>query len=251
MADMNAFCFRPGQSSLHRLDVRVKILGLMLISTLSLRAGSVSLAFLTIIMIVLAAECGLSLSRLAGELKYFFLLLLLIFTARALSTPGEVLWRVKALVVTKEGLQVGMLVCWRLLVIITGSLLLVTSTRTSRITGAVQWYFKPVPGVNETRVALMMGLVVRFIPGLLMRAAETADAQRARCVENRKNPIYRMTVLVIPLLRNIFLEAEELVHAMEARGYTGRRTPPEFLMRRVDWVALGFIVIIAISLIVY
>ncbi len=251
MAELNAFSFYPGQSGLHRLDARVKILGLMLISLLILKAGSVSLAFLTIILIVLAADCGLSLFRLARELNYFFFLLLLVFVARALSTPGEVVFQLKALTVTSEGLLAGMLVCWRLAIIITGGLLLVISTRTSRITGAVQWYFKPVPFVNETRVALMMGLVVRFIPGLLLRAAETADAQRARCVENRKNPIYRITVLVIPLLRNIFLEAEELVQAMEARGYTGHRTPPEFLMRRLDWLALVFIVTIAFTLIFY
>jgi biotin transport system permease protein len=251
VAELNAFSFRPGRSCLHGLDARVKILGLMLISILSLKAGSISLALLTIILIVLAADCGLSISRLAGELRYFFLLLLLIFVARALSTPGETVWQVKALTVTREGLWAGMLVCWRLLIVIAGSLLLVISTRTSRITGAVQWYFKPVPFVNETRVALMMGLVVRFIPGLLLRAAETADAQRARCVENRKNPVYRMTVLVIPLLRNIFLQAEELVQAMQARGYTGRRTPPEFLMRRVDWTALAFIVILSFTLIFY
>jgi len=183
--------------------------------------------------------------------EIFFLLLLLIFVARALSTPGEMVWQFKALTVTREGLLAGMLVCWRLLIVITGSLLLVISTRTSRITGAVQWYFKPVPFVNETRVALMMGLVVRFIPGLLLRAAETADAQRARCVENRKNPVYRMTVLVIPLLRNIFLQAEELVQAMQARGYTGRRTAPEFLMRRLDWIALVFIVTLSFTLIFY
>jgi len=251
MAGLNTFSFRPGHSSLHRLDARVKLLGLMLISILTLRAGSVSLAFLTILLIVLAADCALSLPRLAGELKYFFLLLLLVFVARALSTPGHAVLQLKGVSVTSQGLLAGGLVCWRLLIIITGSLLLVISTRTSRITGAVQWYFKPVPFLDETRIALMMGLVVRFIPGLLLRAAETADAQRARCVENRKNPVYRVRVLVIPFLRNIFLEADELVQAMEARGYTGRRTAPEFLMRKTDWLALVFIGIISFSLIVY
>ena len=63
---------------------------------------------------------------------------------------------------------------------IVAGLLLVISTRTAHITGAVRWYLKPVPLINETRVALMMGLLVRFIPSLLLRSSETADAQRAR-----------------------------------------------------------------------
>lgn len=248
MVELNTFSFLSGTSALHRLDVRVKILGLMLISIFSFQASAVPLALLSLLLIFLAADCGLVLSTMARELKYFWLLLLFVFAARALSTPGEPLWAFRMLSITYEGLMSGVLVCWRLVVVIGSSLLLVTSTRTSRITGAVQWYFKPVPGVDETRLALMMGLVVRFIPGLLLRAAETGDAQRARCVENRKNPKYRLTVLVIPLLRNIFLEADELVQAMEARGYTGRRTALEFAMRPADWIGLMVIAIIVLSL---
>ncbi len=238
MADLNVFSFRPGRSSLHGLDARVKLLALMLVSLLSLGAGSVSLAVLSVLLIVLAADCGLSLFRLARELNYFFLLLLLVFVSRSLSTPGESIWQWYVINVTREGFLAGLLVCWRLAIVIVAGLLLVISTRTSHITGAVRWTLKPVPFINETRVALMMGMVVRFIPGLLLRAGETADAQRARCVESRKNPIYRLRVLVIPFLRNTFLEAEELVQAMEARGYTGQRTEPEFTLHRGDWIAL-------------
>ncbi len=247
MADLNVFSFRPGRSCLHRLDARVKLLALMLVSLLSLGAGCVSLAALSILLIVLAADCGLSLFRLARELRYFFFLLLLVFAARSLSTPGEAIWQWHMISVTREGLSAGILMCWRLAIVIVTGLLLVIATRTSRITGAVRWYLGPIPFINETRVALMMGLVVRFIPGLLVRAGETADAQRARCVENRKNPIYRLRVLVIPLLRNTFLEAEELVQAMEARGYTGQRTEPEFTLHRGDWIALaclGFLTLV-------
>lgn len=249
MADLNVFSYRPGRSRLHRLDARVKLLAVMLLSLLSLGAGSVPLSVISILLTVLAADCGLSLLRLARELKYFFLLLLLVFVARSLSTPGEVIWQWHVISMTREGLVAGVLVCWRLGTVIVAGLLLVISTRTAHITGAVRWYFRPVPFINETRLALMMGLVVRFIPGLLLRAGETADAQRARCVENRKNPVYRLRVLVIPLLRNTFLEAEQLVQAMEARGYTGRRTEPEFSMHPGDWIALIFLLFIFIIVI--
>jgi energy-coupling factor transporter transmembrane protein EcfT len=241
MADLNVFSFKPGQSILHRLDPRVKLLGMMLISLLSLGAGGVFLATLSVLLIVLMADCELSLVQLVREVRYFLFLLLLVFVARVLSTPGETVWQWHLIAVSAEGIQSGFLVCWRLLIVIISGLLLVISTRTSRITAAVRWYLRPAPLVNETRVALMMGLVVRFIPGLLQRTAETADAQRARCVENRKNPVYRLQVLVIPLLRNIFLEADELVQAMQARGYTGRRTEPAFRLHRGDWIAMAIL----------
>lgn len=249
MGELSAFSFLPGQSRLHWLDARIKLLGLLLISLLSLGAGGVSLAVLSVIMIVLAADSGLSLIRLAAELRYFFFLLLLVFIARSLSTPGETVWQWRLIHISVEGLVSGLLVCWRLLIVIVAGLLLVHTTRISRITGAVRWYLRPIPFVNETRVALMMGLVVRFIPGLLLRAKETADAQRARGVENRKNPIYQLRVLVIPWLKNIFLEADELVQAMQARGYTGRRTEPAFSLQRGDWVALIILFCLMVGLI--
>ena len=249
MAELNTFSFRPGRSVLHRRDARIKLLGLALISLLSLGAGPVALALLAVLLMILAGDCGLSLLGLAGELKYFIFLLLLIFVARAFSTPGEIVWQWAALTVTREGLQAGALVCWRLISVIVAGLLLVISTRTSSITGAVRWYLRPVPFIDETRVALMMGLLVRFIPSLLLHIGETSDAQRARCVENRKNPVYRLKVLVIPLLRNIFLSAEELVQAMEARGYTGRRTEPEFSLQIGDWIALAGLALLAAALI--
>ncbi len=250
MAELTVFSFRPGRSHLHRLDARVKLLALMLVSLLSLGAGNISLAILAALLIALTVDCRLSLFRLARELKYFFFLLLLVFVARSLSTPGETICQWSVINITREGLLAGALVCWRLALVIIAGLLLVISTRTAHITGAVRWYLRPVPFIDETRVALMMGLVVRFIPGLLQRAGETADAQRARCVENRKNPIYRLRVLVIPLLRNTFLEAEELVQAMEARGYTGRRTEPEFTLGRGDGIALACLFFLALALII-
>jgi len=249
MGELSAFSFMPGQSSLHRMDARIKLLGLMLISLLSLGAGVISLSVLTVLILILAVDCGLALTRLAAELRYFFFLLLLVFIARSLSTPGETLWQWRFIHMSGEGLVSGLLVCWRLLIVIVGGLLLVHATRISRITGAVRWYLQPIPFVDETRVAFMMGLVVRFIPGLLLRANETADAQRARCVESRKNPVYRLRVLVIPWLKNIFLEADELVQAMQARGYTGQRTQPEFNLRQGDWIALTFLICLATGLI--
>ena len=163
-------------SGLHGLDARVKLLGLVLSIFVSMVAGYLLLAVISILLIALVVDSNLPLFRLARALKYFFYLLALIFLARALSTPGQVLWQGSLFSITQEGLQAGTLMCWRLTLVIVMGLLLVNSTRISRITGAVRWYLRPIPGINETRIALMMGLVVRFIPDLLQRTADIAAA---------------------------------------------------------------------------
>jgi energy-coupling factor transporter transmembrane protein EcfT len=73
---------------------------------------------------------------------------------------------------------------------------------------------------------------------ILDQAGETAEAQKARAVENRKNPLYRLTKFVFPLMRRTFQRADEMAMAMEARAFTENRTDPAMAAGRRDWIAL-------------
>jgi energy-coupling factor transporter transmembrane protein EcfT len=77
---------------------------------------------------------------------------------------------------------------------------------------------------------------------ILNQARETAEAQRARGVANRKNPAYRLTKLGLPLIRRTFENADRLVTAMESRCYSENRTGPALVSTRRDWKALFVIV---------
>ena len=107
----------------------------------------------------------------------------------------------------------------------------------------MQWFLKPVAFIPAKRVATMMGLIARFIPAILNQARETAEAQRARCVENRKNPLYRLIQIGAPLIRRTFEQADRLTVAMEARCYSENRTDPALSVTRLDWIALLIILI--------
>jgi energy-coupling factor transporter transmembrane protein EcfT len=111
----------------------------------------------------------------------------------------------------------------------------------------VESLLKPFPFIPRKRVALMMGLLLRFLPLILSAARETADAQRARAIENRRNPVYRMVKLIIPLMRRAFLEADRLATAMEARCYTEDRVTPPIRTRSGDWVFLAAVSILSIA----
>jgi energy-coupling factor transporter transmembrane protein EcfT len=93
-------------------------------------------------------------------------------------------------------------------------------------------------------------LIMRFIPVILDQAKETADAQRARGVENRKNPVYRLKKLGIPLMRRIFETAEKIAIAMEARCYSENRSDPELSATMRDWLALLMVICLCIFIIV-
>jgi energy-coupling factor transporter transmembrane protein EcfT len=238
MAELTSFSYQSGDSLLHHIDVRFKILIVILISLICLNLYLTGLAILTSLLLGLILHARLPLISGLKELRYFLILLLFVFVARVLSTDGPPLIVLRFISVSIQGLYSGILVCWRLAIIVILGFAFISTTRPSAIKAAVQWFLKPVPFIPEKKVALMMGLILRFIPVIFHQAGEIAEAQKARGVENRKNPIYRLTKLAFPLMRRTFERADNLVAAMEARAFTENRTDPELNLHKQDWICL-------------
>lgn len=238
MAALTSFGFRPGTSLLHRLDVRFKLLFLILISFMSLSGDFLRLGLLSCLLTVLIVNSRLPLKSGLRGMRFFFILLLLVMGARMVITPGDPIIEIKFFSITRQGTLSGVLICWRLTIIVLLGFAFVFSTRSFEIKAAVAWLFKPFAFIPGKRIATMMGLTTRFIPVILNQANETAEAQRARCVENRKNPVYRLIRLGIPLIRRTFQRADQLAVAMEARCFTEDRTDPDLCATPADWIAL-------------
>lgn len=246
--------FYPRESSfLHRFDVRFKMFFLVLLSIATIHAEFFGLSILLLTQTLAVILTNISIKRLIRELKYFFIFLGFIFVVRGLSTPGETFFQISifslVISVTKQGIFSGALVCFRLFLVVLLGYLFVWSTIPSQIRVGVAWFLKPVPLIPEKKIATMLSLLIRFLPMILQESKETLNAQRARCIENRKNPFYRLIKLAIPMLRRIFLKADDLVLAMEARGYTENRTMPRLCSKKSDWLSLLFVV--SLCLIMY
>jgi energy-coupling factor transporter transmembrane protein EcfT len=244
MAELTALSFQPGTSLLHKLDVRFKLLFLILISLVSLGGGFTGLGILTGLVTALIIHSRLPLKSGFREFRFFLIFLVLILVARMLTTPGTALVEISSIAITRPGLTSGVLICWRLVIIALVGFLFVFTTPSSEIKAAVEWFLKPAGFIPGKRIATMMGLIARFIPVILNQAKETAEAQRARCVEYRKNPLYRLVRLGLPLIRRTFEQADRLIVAMEARCYAENRTDPALCATRIDWLALLIIIFI-------
>jgi len=210
VAELTVFSFQRGTSLLHKLDARFKIVFLILISLTSLSGGYAGLGILTCLLTALIFNSRLPLKSGLKELRFFLILMLLILIARMLTIPGPALIKINSYAITRPGLLSGALICWRLVIIALMGFLFVFTTPPSEIKAAVQWFLKPFGFIPGRRVATMMGLIARFVPVILNQARETVEAQRARCAENRRNPLGRLTRLGIPLIRRTFSQADKL-----------------------------------------
>lgn len=251
MAELSAFGYRPGFSIAHSLDARFKLLFLVVIGATGLKASPGSLLLLLPLVMTGLINAGAKLRDIFKELRYFLFFLLFVFAIRAISSDGTVLIDIYGISVTASGLKEGLLVCMRLIVIALSGLLFVATTRMLEIKAAIEWILKPFPFVPGGRISTMTGLMMRFIPVIMEQVKETSDAQKARCIENRKNPIYRTVKFAVPLLGRTFKNAGNVAVAMEARCYSDIRTGYKLSSKKSDWVVLSVVILICIGIIAY
>jgi energy-coupling factor transporter transmembrane protein EcfT len=248
MSTVTAFDYQPGHTFLHRLDVRCKLTGFGLMNMAGLNAGPMGLSLLTLVVLSGMLTSGLPVRGLLKELRFFYLLLIFVGVSRALTTPGPTLWAVGPLTATAAGVVQGALFCWRLTLIVFLGWLLITSTRPTAIKAGVQWFLAPLPFVPAKRVGIMLSLMVRFLPLILTESGRITDAQRARGIENRRNPWFRLTAFGRPFIRRVFQLSDRLIVAMEARCYTEDRTDPELTATPVDVLVLLGLIGLALTL---
>ena len=238
MAELTSFSYRPGDTLIHDLDARFKLILVVMVSLSVVHAGLAALSAVTTLFVLLSFYVRLSIVNTAKGLRYFLLLLMLVFLVRLLSTPGEPLFSISFITITKNGIYEGVIVCWRLLLVVYLGLLFVSTTRTSVIKRAVAWFLSPIPLIPEKRIATMMGLIVRFIPVIFHKTREVSEAQKARCSQNIKNPFIRLKRLAFPMVKNAFKDAENVAMAMAARCYSDTSREFTHKARPNDWLIL-------------
>jgi energy-coupling factor transporter transmembrane protein EcfT len=246
MAELTVLGYRCGTTILHKLDVRFKLFFLILINLTFIKADPIALFILSLVLISVLVYIRFPIMSSFKDLRYFFILILFVFFARLFSTPGSALIEWRFIVISKQGVHEAAMVCWRLFLVVFLGFSFVSTTRPSEIKAAVEWFLIPFPFIPRKRIAIMMSLIMRFLPVIYDQVKDTADAQRARCIENKKNPIYRLIKLFVPVIRRTFEGADDLVLAMEARCFSENRTDPVLSSSRKDWIVFFVVIYLCI-----
>ena len=246
MVELNKRSSDKPMTILHGLDSRLKLMGLVALSVAVLNARLTILASFIVLLVGLIYLVTRKRRFPLKQSRPVLILLAMVFAVRVWVTPGPPIWTLGFLSVSMAGLSEGALVSGRLLAIFLLGWLLMFTTRSTEIKAGVQWFFAPIPFIPEKRVATMMGLIMRFIPVIYSQFQATTEAQLARGIANRKNPVTRMTRLILPLMRRTFETADKLAVAMTARCYAEDRTDPHLEFSRRDGITALIIVTLCI-----
>jgi energy-coupling factor transport system permease protein len=218
----------PGESWIHRLDPRVKIIATLLF-VVELFIVDTFWGFLAAVA-ALAVVIGVSkvpLSFILRGLKPVFLIIAFTFILNLFVIPGKVLVALGPLTITEEGVYTACFMAFRLVLLIIGSSLLTLTTKPMSLTDGIESLLSPFSkiGVPAHELAMMMTIALRFIPTLLEETDKIMKAQQARGADFESGNILRRAKSLIPILIPLFINAFRIAHdlamAMEARCYRG------------------------------
>ena len=237
MAEVTFFRYYQKDSRIHDMDARLKLLCMILLSVAATFAVTASqFVFLTAILLCAISLARLPIVALLKDMRLFAFLISILVIANAFFVPGQPLPYLPIPGVSQEGLVLGLRFAGRLTLILMVCMVMTGTTSLLTFKNVVEWYLRPIPFVPAARVATMMNLTFVLFPVVFNKYSEMMAAQKARCIESRKNIVKRIKFTVIPLLAQTLRKAEEIAYAMEARCYSEERTPAVFRTKSQDWV---------------
>ena len=229
LKDVTLGQYFPGNSLIHRLDPRTKLIALIVYIIVLFTADSwLSYGLVFAFLAVCIGVSQVPLKAFVRGMKP--LLLILIFTGilNLFFTPGETVlvsfWRIT---LTKEGLIRAIFMMARILLLISGTFLLTYTTSPISLTDGLESLLGPLKKLRLPvhELSMMMCIALRFIPTLIEETGKIMSAQKARGADFESGSLMkRMKALVpilVPLFISAFRRADELATAMECRCYHG------------------------------
>ena len=219
----------PGNSLLHRLDPRIKILLTVALIVLVFLVHTYWGYLAIFLLIALAvALSGISPKFVLKSIKPLWFILVFTFVLNLFFySGGEILFRWWIFTITYTGLNQAIFLALRLIFLIGSTSILTLTTSPIEFTDGLERLMKPLKAIRFPvhELAMMMTIAIRFIPTLLEETDKIMSAQTARGAEfdsgNVFKRAYNMVPLLVPLFVSAFRRADELALAMESRCYMG------------------------------
>lgn len=261
LRDITIGQYYPVESKIHKLDPRMKIIGVILyLVSLFLFQNFTGYLVVTAFLVAVIACSHVPVKYITKGLKP--ILFLLIFTAFFhvfFTQEGNVLFQWKFISITSGGIKRGAFMGLRLTYLVIGSSMLTYTTTPNQLTDAIESLLKPLEKLKVPvhDIAMMMSLALRFIPILLEEANRIIRAQSARGADFEEGKLIErlkgMVSILVPLLVSATKRAYDLALAMEARCYRGgqgRTKMKPLVYRKSDGIALAMVLVYFILLLV-
>jgi energy-coupling factor transport system permease protein len=252
----------PTDSFIHRLDPRAKLVAATFVILATTFSRTVLQAIFALIVIIIIVK--LSKVPLRYVLRGLILampVLIMIFTLQILfrgwdEPAGKIYFQWQFIRLTRNSIQIMVVGLLRVIGLLFISSLVTMTSTTTELTHGVERLLAPLRPlrVPSHELALVLMIALRFVPTFAEEMERIMKAQASRCAPPFERKFWRpdkaaraYLPLIVPLFITAFRRAEELILAMEARGYIGGDGRTKFVQLKssprdyvVAAVGLGF-----------
>lgn len=228
LTDITLGQYYPGESFIHQMDPRTKIVCTMIfITAIFLASSPLSYVVITGFLALTIFYSDIPLKLVVKSIKPLWFILIFTFLIHIFTTPGQMFFTFGIIHASKEGIVYGAYMTLRLVYLITFSSLLTYTTSPIVLTDGIEALLMKFHklGVPAHELAMMMSIALRFIPTLLEETDRIMKAQASRGANFTTGSIMQkaksMIPVLVPLFVSAFRRADDLATAMEARCYRG------------------------------
>lgn len=257
MKDFSLGRYVPYNTWLHRLDPRLKIIGLIFLMVcvfLPTNGWAMTFTVEGVLFVLIAVLLYCTRTRIIDVLSslasmwFMVVMLLLIYILMPHANPTlPLVWEFNGWKVYWDSFAEAGKIILRLIMMIELTMILTASTKPLDLTYAFEWFLTPLKIFHfpSAEVAMTLSIALRFIPTLLEDANRVMKAQESRGVDFKHGRLFKrlaaLTSLIIPLFVSAFMRSEDLANAMECRCYDPREKRTRFRVfkwRIPDWIGL-------------
>ncbi len=243
------------KSPIHSLDVRVKIISLIVMMVVIFMVKSFfEYAVITAFTISLIFLSRVPFGFILRGMKPVWLLVAFTAVINLFLGGGEtILFEYGVIKITKEAASLAVSMMIRVILLVTMSNLLTLTSSPMIIAKGIEKLLKPLERIKfpSHEVAMMMSIALRFIPTLADEAEKIMKAQASRGNDLESGGIIKkakgMIPLFVPLFVSAFRRADELAMAMECRCYNGGKNRTSFnnlTYKKTDAAAYVIVVLV-------
>lgn len=220
----------PGESCIHRLDPRTKILlticYIVVLFVVRNMAGFLPCAVFMLAVIILS---DISFKTVFKSIKPLTFVIIFTSVFNIIYGGGDPIFPAVQWLgwLTTTGVRNAVFMAVRIVLLIMGTSFLTYTTSPIMLTGAMESLLRPfkIFKLPVHEISMMMTIALRFIPTLVEETDKIINAQKARGADFETGNIFRrakaLVPILVPLMISAFRRAEELADAMECRCYNG------------------------------
>lgn len=247
----------PGESPLHKIDARIKILMSFIAIACTFASGNfLSLLFVLLCLVILILMSGISpLTILKGIKPVMFILLFTTVFQIFFTRTGKILFEWQFIRIYSDGIIYSMKMFLRIVMLISSASVLLTYTTSPIVlTDGIEGLLSPLKKLKVPvhDFALMMSIALRFIPTLTEETDKIMSAQRARGASFSDGSLMKraraLVSVFVPLLVSAIRRADELSTAMICRGYTGGEGRTRLRVMKIRPADIVWLIVSCLSL---